>query len=199
MDAPLGSMRATATRRRCGGGSRAGHRLMRPELRAWISRHSEELSALAITAGGLWLAFRGGWFFGMIGALVALVGAALLIGAHRRLAFRRRITAPGVVEVDEGAIRYYGAAIMGGEIALRDLVEIRLIVLEGHPHWRLRSQQAEALLLPVDAIGADALAHAFTALPGLDMRQVALALQGADGQAGHARIVWQRADRRDLT
>ena len=30
----------------------------------------------------------------------------------------------GVVEVDEGAIRYYGAAVLGGEIALRDLDDL---------------------------------------------------------------------------
>ncbi|MCZ0960330.1 hypothetical protein [Paracoccus benzoatiresistens] len=166
--------------------------MIRPELRAWLSRRSESLVATAILLAGLWLAFRGGWFFAALGGLVLLVGLSLLIGAIRRLPFRRGINAPGMVEVDEGAIRYYGAAVLGGEIALRDLVEIRLLRLKGRGHWRLRSASGEALLVPVDAAGAEALAHAFTALPGLDMGIVSAALAHVADQPDTVRTVWRR-------
>lgn len=166
--------------------------MIRPGLRVWAARRSEVLVAAAILLAGLWLALRGGWFFAALGGLVLLVGASLLIGAVRRLPFRRRIEAPGLVEVDEGAIRYYGAAVLGGEIALRDLVEIRLLRLKGRGHWRLRSATGEALLVPVDAAGAEALAHAFTALPGLDMGMVSTALDRLPGQADAVRTVWRR-------
>ena len=89
--------------------------------------------------------------------VVALaVAVAWGIDARRRMRFRREIAAPGVVELIEGAIRYYGARALGGEIALRDLVEVRLLTLRGHPHWRLRSDAGEALLIPVEAAGAAA-------------------------------------------
>jgi len=166
--------------------------MIRPDLRAWLAARSESLVAAAILLAGLWLALRGGWFFAALGALVLLVGLSLLLGAIRRLPFRRGITAPGVVEVDEGAIRYYGAAVLGGEIALRDLVEIRLLRLKGRGHWRLRSTSGEALLVPVDAAGADALAHAFTALPGLDMGAVSTALAHVADQPDAVRTVWRR-------
>lgn len=166
--------------------------MIRPELRAWAARWSEALVATAILLAGLWLALRGGWFFAALGGLVLLVGLSLLLGAIRRLPFRRRIDAPGVVEVDEGAIRYYGAAVLGGEIALRDLVEIRLLRLKGRGHWRLRSASGEALLVPVDAAGAEALAHAFTALPGLDMGTVSAALAHVADQPDAVRTVWRR-------
>lgn len=166
--------------------------MIRPELRAWVSRWSEPLVAVAILLVGLWLALRGGWFFAAIGGLVLLVGLSLLIGTVRRLPFRRGIAAPGLVEVDEGAIRYYGAAVLGGEIALRDLVEIRLLRLKGRGHWRLRNASGEALLVPVDAAGSDALAHAFTALPGLDMGAVSAALAHVADQADAVRTVWRR-------
>lgn len=166
--------------------------MIRPGLRVWAARRSEVLVAAAILLAGLWLALRGGWFFAALGGLVLLVGASLLIGAVRRLPFRRQIEAPGLVEVDEGAIRYYGAAVLGGEIALRDLVEIRLLRLKGRGHWRLRSATGEALLVPVDAAGAEALAHAFTALPGLDMGMVSTALDRLPGQADAVRTVWRR-------
>ena len=166
--------------------------MIRPELRAWAARRSEAILAVIILAAGLWLALRGGWFFAALGALVVLVGLSLLIGAVRRLPFRRQIAAPGLVEVDEGAVRYYGAAVLGGEIALRDLVEIRLLRLKGRGHWRLRSASGEALLVPVDAAGSDALAHAFTALPGLNMGAVSAALAHVADQSDAVRTVWRR-------
>ncbi|MFC3166868.1 MULTISPECIES: hypothetical protein [Paracoccus] len=166
--------------------------MIRPDLRAWAARRSEVLVATAILLAGLWLALRGGWFFAALGGLVLLVGLSLLIGAIRRLPFRRQVTAPGLVEVDEGAIRYYGAAVLGGEIALRDLAEIRLLRLKGRGHWRLRSTGGEALLVPVDAAGADLLAHAFTALPGLDMGAVSAALAHLADRPDAVRTVWRR-------
>ncbi|WP_168217385.1 hypothetical protein, partial [Paracoccus liaowanqingii] len=120
------------------------------------------------------------------------VGASLALGALRRGPFRRPVGAPGVVEIVEGAIRYYGATEMGGEIPLRDLVEIRLLRLEGRAHWRLRSQSAEAMLIPVDAAGSAALADAFTALPGLHMGAVSAALAQVADQGDAMRTVWRR-------
>ena len=170
--------------------------MIRPELHARAARWSESLVAAAILLGGLWLAFRGGWFFAALGGLVLLVGLALLIGAIRRLPFRRKIAAPGVVEVDEGAIRYYGAAALGGEIALRDLSEIRLLRLNGRAHWRLKSLDGQALLVPVDARGADGLASAFAALPGVDMGRISAALK-ADGPT--MQTLWTRNNHPRLT
>lgn len=138
---------------------------------------------------------RGGWFFALIGALVILVGAALLIGAWRRMPFRRNISAPGVVEIDEGIIRYYGATDLGGEIALHDVTEIRLVRFAGRGHWRLRATSGEALLVPVDAAGADGLAHAFTALPGVDMGALSAALAQVADQDDAVRPIWRISDR----
>ncbi|MCF3973191.1 hypothetical protein L1965_05855 [Paracoccus sp. EGI L200073] len=166
--------------------------MIRPELRALAARWSEILVACAVVLSGGWLVLRGGWFFAALGGLVSLVGTALLIGAWRRLPFRRQVDAPGVVEVVEGAVRYYGAESPGGEIALRDLSEIRLLRLRGHGHWRLGNATGEALLIPVDAAGAEALAHAFTALPGLDMGAVSTALAHVADQPDAVRTVWRR-------
>ncbi|MDP0929820.1 hypothetical protein Q0601_21755 [Paracoccus onubensis] len=173
--------------------------MIRPELRKFLSRWSEPLVAGGISLAGLWLAFRGGWFLALLGGMIILVGAALLIGAWQRMPFRRRIAAPGVVEIDEGTVRYYDVTVPGGEIALRDLTEIRLLRLNGRGYWRLRSDLNEALLVPVDAAGAEALAHAFTALPGLDMGLLSAALAHLGEQRDAMRTVWTRPGRGGLT
>lgn len=173
--------------------------MIRPRLEKWLSRWSEPLIAVAVTLIGLWLALLGGWFFLVLGALVIIVGVALLIGAWQRLPFHRRIASPGVVEIDEGTIRYYGATVMGGEIALRDLAEIRLLRRQGRGYWRLRSVTGEFLPVPVDAAGADALAHAFATLPGLDMGTVSAALAHIEEQGDAMRTVWTRPGHGGLT
>lgn len=168
--------------------------MIRPEIRRWLAIHAELLTCLALVAGGLWLGFRGGWFLALLGGAVVVTGAVLAMGAWRRLAFRRAVAAQGVVEIVEGAIRYFGAETPGAEMPLRDLAEIRLLRVSGRACWRLRSITGEALLIPVEAAGAAALADAFTALPGLDLGTASDALSAvADGGAA-MRTVWLRRD-----
>ena len=165
---------------------------IRPELRQWVRDRAEMLVFAAVFLLGLYVALLGGWFLALVGGCVMVIGGVLAVGAFRRSPFRRPIGAPGVVEVVEGAIRYYGATERGGEIALRDLSEIRLLRVEGRAHWRLRSISAEALLVPADAAGASALADAFTALPGLDMGMVSHALAQVADKDDAIRTVWRR-------
>ncbi|WP_299847623.1 hypothetical protein [uncultured Paracoccus sp.] len=163
--------------------------MIRPELRQKLRRWSEPLCASAALLVSLWFLTLGGWFFGLIGIGGGFVALAWLLAAIRRLPFRRDIGGPGVVEIDEGAIRYYGARLLGGEIALRDLSEIRLLPLQGRPHWRLKSTDAQALLIPLDAAGAAGLADAFAALPGIRMGEISAALHNP---ANSVRTLWVR-------
>ncbi|SDE38426.1 hypothetical protein SAMN05421538_10690 [Paracoccus isoporae] len=162
--------------------------LIRPELAAWLAPRRELLAAVAVALIGGWLASRGGWFLFAIGAVVFAIGAAWAVTSFRRLAFRRDVAAPGLVEVVEGEIRYYAARALGGTIALRDLTEIRLIRLDGHDHWRLKSADGQALLIPVEAKGAEGLAAAFATLPGIEMGRVTAAMAQTDGPS--LRVVW---------
>ncbi|UXU74929.1 MULTISPECIES: hypothetical protein [unclassified Paracoccus (in: a-proteobacteria)] len=151
--------------------------MIRPELAERLRPWAETAAALAATAAGLWLFSLGGWLFWPLGALVAGAAALWALDARRRMRFARDSLGPGLVELDEGAIRYLSPnRLLGGEIALRDLSEIRLMRLNGQSHWRLKSIDAQALLIPVDARGAPALAGAFATLPGIDMGRVTAAL-----------------------
>ena len=167
--------------------------MIRRELRPY----RETVAALVATGLGLWVFSRGGWVFWPLGTLIAGASALWALDAWRRLRFRSRATAPGVVELDEGAIRYLSPdRLLGGEIALRDLSEIRLLRLNGRAHWRLKSLDGQALLVPVDARGADGLASAFAALPGVDMGRISAALK-ADGPT--MQTLWTRDNRARLT
>lgn len=173
----------------------------RPEALALLSRFREPALGGLVLALGLWVATRGGWFLGLAGGWVAALGVAWTILALRRLRFAAGTVAPGLVEVDEGRITYMGPSL-GGSIGLPDLAEIRLLTLRGRRVWRLRQADGQALLVPLDAAGAEGLFDAFATLPGLGSAALVAALDApAAGAAGPALVpagrpqdllVWRR-------
>lgn len=152
--------------------------MIRPELRAHLLQHREAIAAGLGVACALWVATRGGWFLAAIGLVLAALCAGWALSAWHRARFARPVSAPGVVDLDEGRIGYYGTggAVLGGYVALADLVEIRLLRLGGAPCWRLKSADGQALLVPVAAAGAEKLFDAFATLPGIELGRLAAAL-----------------------
>lgn len=173
--------------------------LIRPELLAAISRVWEVILGLVLALAGGWIAWLGGYFFVPLGLLLASVGFGWALLSLRRLRFAQGGDAPGVVEVNEGQIAYYGPTV-GGVVGLPDLVEIRLITIRGRRLWRLKQADGQAILIPVEAAGAEQLFDAFAALPGMDTSALVAALnpQGqSDGRAlaleAEMRVVWKRS------
>ncbi|MCB2111034.1 MAG: hypothetical protein H6895_13765 [Defluviimonas sp.] len=162
---------------------------VRPELAARLGRWRELAAAAVVALAGFGLLRLGGYVFVPLGLAVLALAAGWATIAVRRLRFLRAVAAPGVVEVDEGQVGYFGPAF-GGFVALADLAELRLTDLHGARQWRLRTQGGEVLLIPVDAAGADKLYDAFSALPGIDMARLADALD-----AGMATLPLWRRDR----
>ena len=121
------------------------------------------------------------------------------------LRFAQRVDAPGVVEVDEGQVGYFGPGD-GGFVGLPDLVELRLISLKGRRMWRLKQADGQALLVPVDAAGAERLFDAFASLPGMDTQALVAALDPVHASGGAAMVnvsdslvIWRRPARAVLT
>lgn len=159
---------------------------------AFVARHGEALAGLALAAVGLWIATRGGWFLAGVGLAVAALGLGWAVVASRRARFRHGTSAPGLVEVIEGRIGYFGAGtVMGGEIGLDELAEIRLMTLRSGRSWRLRTLDGQALLIPLGAAGSEALYDAFAALPGIDMGRLSAALAETQG-AEASQSLWLR-------
>lgn len=174
--------------------------MIRPELRAQIHRWREVIYAAATAGAGLWIASLGGLLLIPAGLALAALGAAWVISALRRLRFVQQTHAPGMVEVDEGQVGYLGPTF-GGFVAMADLTELRLMTLHGRRLWRLKQDDGQALLIPVDAAGAERLYDAFAALPGFDMAAAVAALESpvSDGAAltlaQESRLVWSRGPR----
>jgi len=175
--------------------------LIRPEVTALIWRAREVIWAGLVVGLGGWLIALGGFVLVPLGAVVAGVGVVLATMAFRRMQFEQDVSAPGLVELDEAQIGYLGPEI-GGFLSLSELVELRILTLRGRRVWRLKQADGQALLIPVDAKGAERLFDAFVNLPGME----AGALLGALENSGNAvdpgllpstasaemRLVWRR-------
>jgi hypothetical protein len=172
---------------------------IRPEVIAFLRRANEVISAAAMLALGLWLIWLGGYFLTPLGLIIAAIAVAWGVMALRRMRFSQAVEAPGLVEVDEGQIGYLGPQI-GGYVNLPDLIELRLLSLRGRRMWRLKQSDGQAILIPVDASGADRLFDAFASLPGMDTAALVGALQAppitgssALSIAAETRVIWRRS------
>lgn len=152
---------------------------MRPEALALLIRWREVAAAAALAALGLWTAAHGGLLLTPLGAAIVALALAWGLNARRRMRFHQTVAAPGIVEVTEGQVAYFGPAgtgPQGGMIALPDLVELHLVARHGRRAWRLRQTDGQVLTIPVDAAGADLLFDAFVMLPGMDSAALVAAL-----------------------
>ena len=151
--------------------------MIRPALVEKFGIWSEVIAAGGVIGLGLWLVSLGGWVLQPFGLLVAALGGGWALIGWRRMHFRHAVEGPGLVELDEGEIRYFGAGHgLGGTIALADITELRLIRMQGTQHWRLRARAGHAVVIPVAAAGAEVLYDAFSVLPRIDMGRVTAGL-----------------------
>jgi hypothetical protein len=159
--------------------------VIRPELREAVARWREALAGAALAALGLWAALAALGILAWLGWLAVAAGAALLAAGIQRGRFRGAGGGPGVVEVVEGRIAYFGP-VSGGVVALSELSELRLDPTAEPPAWVLVQPGRPPLEIPVSAAGADALFDAFAALPGIRTGHLIEALRGA-----HPVTVWE--------
>ena len=155
--------------------------MIRPEVRRALWRWREALAGGVAAALGLWWAATAYGALLVIGTALLVGGVLLAVAGVRRGLARRGGDGPGVVQVDEGQVGYFGPE-EGGILALAD---VRRVSITGGPvpGWRLETDEWR-LDVPFGAVGADALLDAFARLPGFDTAR-------ATGDAG-ARTIWVR-------
>ena len=162
--------------------------ILRPERIAALRRWREAIAGAALGLVALWAWFGGVGVVAWLAVPLAITGSALIWTGAIRGQLRGPGTGPGVVDMTEGQLAYFGP-LDGGVVAL-DRIQAIVLDLRGKPrHWILRRDDGPPLHIPVTAKGADALIDAFAALPGFRLER-ALHLRGANSDG--LRIVWTR-------
>jgi hypothetical protein len=183
-----------------------GVSFIREEARAALWRWRGVFGAVGLALVGLWLMVLGGFVLVPIGGLVVALALGLGLLAWRRVRFVQTDDAPGVVDVIEGQVSYFGPTF-GGALALRELEELRLLTQNGQRVWRLRQTDGQTLHIPVAAMGADRLFDAFASLPGMDTGVLVAALGTSAAPASgttlsigpDTRVIWRHPARVVLT
>lgn len=175
---------------------------IRPEVSALAYRAREAIASLIAIGIGFWFFSQSGYLLKPIGFVIIAISLGWFKLALRRMRFTQEVTAPGMVEIDEGQVGYLGPQV-GGFASLEELLEIRLMTLQGRRMWRLKQRDGQVILIPVDAEGADKLFDAFSSLPGMDSAALVAALHPVSAQSGgqnlpqstataEMRLIWHR-------
>ncbi|MEL7099059.1 MAG: hypothetical protein AAGM84_09550 [Pseudomonadota bacterium] len=160
----------------------------RPEAKALLWQWREVLIGAAAALLALWWLVGSGGLLAYIGGFLLLASGGLVAVGIQRGRFRGPGGGAGVVQVDEGQITYFGP-LSGGMIMVRDLERLILDRAQRPAHWHLDQQGQPAVLIPVNAQGADALFDAFATLPGLRTERMLGALHADDSGAV---VIWER-------
>ncbi|MCK0151799.1 hypothetical protein MWU54_17280 [Marivita sp. S6314] len=164
---------------------------VRPGAKNVILRWREALVGAAILGLGVY------WSFGVtpgilswIGYLAVLLGAALFFAGLQKGRSRLGGGGPGVVQVIERRIGYFGP-LNGGLVDLDAVTSLNFDPTEHPATWVITHDAGPALHIPVNAENADVLFDVFASLPGLSPGRVA----SVSRQEGTRPIVlWRRAD-----
>ena len=168
--------------------------LIRSEARKVLWQLREVLAGTALIALGLY------WVVGMIGILslvgyvVLAVGVGLIALGVQRARFRTGTDGPGVVQVDEGQITYFGP-LSGGVVAIADLERLTLDQTSTPPHWVLDQHGQPPIYVPLNAAGAEALFDAYARLPGLRTERMLSELRRS---TPHTVVIWERSPLRPI-
>lgn len=168
--------------------------MIRPEVLARLREWREALIGLGLMGAGLWLMLRPGLILPGLGALLALAGLSLGLVGLRRMRFRAAGEGPGIVQVVEGQISYFGPHD-GGFMALDEITRLWLSA-DGN-RWLIRAQDGRDLSIPRSARGGDALFDTFSTLEGLDIAQLLRRIEAAPSPSDQ--LIWARAARILLT
>jgi len=164
--------------------------MIRPEAKRTLWRWREILFGLTLIGlGYLWVIS----YFGLLhllGIFLMLVGGALLLIGFQRGRFRSDKNGPGILQVVEGQIGYFGPS-EGGLVAISDISRISLVTYNRERCWQLEQTGLATIHIPVTAKGTDHLFDAFATLPGLKIESM---VQKLTQHSSKTILIWERND-----
>ncbi len=158
--------------------------LIRPEARAILWRARDLIFGGILFCLGFYALTSNAWPTKLFGGVVMVAGCALLTVGFRRLNFPSGDGGPGVVEVDERQISYFGPQ-GGGAVSLEALSEVRIVTTGEGPlvtdlHWIFMQKDGTLLQIPGDAAGTETLFDALSVLNGVDHASAAAAFASTE-------------------
>jgi hypothetical protein len=166
---------------------------IRPELLALILKWREAGIGVLLALAGLWGAATAGGVVFFAALWAVFLGLALIWGGVRRARFPGGGTGPGLVEVDERQVTYFGPG-GGAAVSIDALTRVEIVTSDAGPFgsdlfWVFESEGMAPLIVPGDAVGAERLFDALTALPGVDFAQVTAAMGSTEPRRF---VIWSR-------
>lgn len=166
---------------------------IRPPVAVHFTKWREAYFVAFLLILGVWFFLRGMATFNLVfqalGLVISLVGIILLRTTIQRIRFRRKQKAPGMVDVNEREISYFGP-LHGKTISLESLHKIELRESEAYAAiWVLHHTDGDPMIVPTTAKGADDLFDAFTSLSGVKMDVLVAALNKVPI---HNQVIWER-------
>jgi len=170
---------------------------MRAEATASLYRWRDVIVAAGMITLGSWMFATKLGVPSVAGGVLAIAGLALGWTGYRRARFTTSGDGPGVVELDERQISYFGPTD-GGSLAIASLTRITIQsslnrLKQPQQHWQLESDTGDMLRIPSSAKNAQALFDAVTALDGVNYDQAIKAMQATKADLF---LVWQKDKRR---
>ncbi|MEL6685500.1 MAG: hypothetical protein AAFN63_05605 [Pseudomonadota bacterium] len=137
----------------------------RPEVRAFFRLWREVLFAAAVVLFGLWWALTGTGITQWLGIIFIGLGIGWIIAADQRRRFAQDGDGPGVVQIRERRLAYFGP-LDGGVMDMADLNRLEIDPSSRpDPSWVLTSIEGQVLSIPINAKGAEDLFDVFASLP----------------------------------
>ncbi len=144
----------------------------RPEVRAFFWRWREVLLAGVVLLVGIWWALSGVGINVWLGYIFCLVGIAWAIAGVQRARFAQDGDGPGVVQIRERRLAYFGP-LDGGIMDVADLSRLEIDpASHPDPSWVLTSIEGQILNIPINAKGAEDLFDVFAGLPDIKTNTV---------------------------
>lgn len=166
---------------------------LRPEAVLFLRRWREAGVGCAVALAGLWGALTQDGILFYLSLLGLPVGGALLWEGINRARIPELWFGPGLVELDERLITYFGPH-GGRSVSVDTLTRVEIMTsdlgpFEGDVLWVLHSDEGLPLEIPANASGARTIQDALLALPGVDHGRIIQAMGAFENRIF---VIWQR-------